>query len=392
MNQYRGEAIFNDYVRLMREKGLISKAAEGAEKSSVWSESEKQSDKSYRENIEALYGVKPNGDEPSAFDVAHPEPIIAGPSYDRVNGLFENEKERHDIMTGIITQRQKAKLTQTRYAAELQNQLLLIAQMNDTDDTADALVVLADSCAERLNKQAMPLLLPVAAAVAAVLGTIYVMNNFNVSTQPIIDECSQTIEAIDAFSPMATDLSAQMTELKAGVGTLKSMVSDIFETPVSGKNLSDALRSQENQALIKKIAAYKTFANDLKKSINDTFIGLVKSHRSTTESGGFFSSLEKMYHYLIPDEQAKLVKHLNGLISSIEASVNDVEEKQHAVNNYVNNNQDKVMNQLHKENEGDAKGVDGLMNQLSNPSEGQSKAKENSDNDSKIYYPGQMAI
>ena len=93
MKQRRSE-IFDEYSKIALKEGFITESEEKADNSG---------EKSYRETIQLLYDVKPNGkDEKHILDQAHAEsPVIIAPAYDRVNGLVENLFERQDIMVGI---------------------------------------------------------------------------------------------------------------------------------------------------------------------------------------------------------------------------------------------------------------------------------------------------
>ena len=51
--------------------------------------------------IESLYNVKPDSSveyERNIIDRAHPHSVVISPAYDKINGLVENENERHDII------------------------------------------------------------------------------------------------------------------------------------------------------------------------------------------------------------------------------------------------------------------------------------------------------
>jgi len=146
MKQRRSE-IFDEYSKIALKEGFITESEEKADTSG---------EKSYRETIQLLYDVKPNGkDEKHILDQAHPEsPVIIAPAYDRLNGLVENLFERQDIMAGIALKRNNGNLTQHRYAKqELTDELIRIGFEMDNKDIDD-LRILADSCSERITKQA----------------------------------------------------------------------------------------------------------------------------------------------------------------------------------------------------------------------------------------------
>ena len=130
MKQRRSE-IFDEYSKIALKEGFITESEEKADNSG---------EKSYRETIQLLYDVKPNGkDEKHILDQAHAEsPVIIAPAYDRVNGLVENLFERQDIMVGIALKRNNGNLTQHRYAKkELTDELIRIGFEMDNKDIDD---------------------------------------------------------------------------------------------------------------------------------------------------------------------------------------------------------------------------------------------------------------
>jgi len=157
MKQRRSE-IFDEYSKIALKEGFITESEEKADNSG---------EKSYRETIQLLYDVKPNGkDEKHILDQAHAEsPVIIAPAYDRVNGLVENLFERQDIMVGIALKRNNGNLTQHRYAKkELTDELIRIGFEMDNKDIDD-LRILADSCSNRITKQAFGWLAGIAAGI-----------------------------------------------------------------------------------------------------------------------------------------------------------------------------------------------------------------------------------
>jgi len=141
--------IFDNYVKIMTEKGFVKEA-------DVMTQEDKESDEDYKETIQALYGneIKTNDSTKNIIDQAHPEKVIIAPSYDRLNGLVENINERHDIMVGIVNRKPKGMHTQHRYAKkELLDELVRLGFQFDNEGDED-LSKMADECADKLVKQA----------------------------------------------------------------------------------------------------------------------------------------------------------------------------------------------------------------------------------------------
>jgi hypothetical protein len=158
----RNSDIFNAYLKIAEEQGLVSKEETQPEKP-------KESAKMRRykkspaaragsdtiETIEALYGVKPTSTveyEKNIMEAAHKKPVVIAPAYDRINALVENNIERNNIMCNIVMRQNTGDGHSFRaYAA---NELLmsLVRVANDMDNMGqDELRVLADECIEKLS-------------------------------------------------------------------------------------------------------------------------------------------------------------------------------------------------------------------------------------------------
>ena len=135
--------IFNDYVKIMAEKGFVKEAY-------PMTSEDKEKDKEWQENIQALYG-SPGKD---IIEQAHPDSIIIAPSYDKLNGLVENLNERHNIMVGIARRNPTGTHTNHRYAKkELLDELVRLGFVLDNEGNEE-LSKMADYCADRLTKEA----------------------------------------------------------------------------------------------------------------------------------------------------------------------------------------------------------------------------------------------
>jgi hypothetical protein len=137
--------VFDEYAKIMEAKGFFKKAQQ--------TRIEKEDDSDYAEKIKALYGIdiKLNDSNKDIIEQAHPERVIVAPSYDRVNGLVENIRERHDIMVGICNKPTNGNLTQHRYAEQdLMDELVRIGFSFDNEGN-EQISKLADQCAVDLN-------------------------------------------------------------------------------------------------------------------------------------------------------------------------------------------------------------------------------------------------
>jgi len=151
----RDSEIFNNYIRLAEDAGLIgedefNKTADPNDKTRY--------DRYSFSDLEALYGHKlgPNDKEgDSIVDVAHPETAVAVPAYDAMNSVVENLHQRNDIMTYVALKDPDGHLVQRRYVAAQQkliNSLVSVGFEMDSLEEA-GLMSLADDCAGSIIKK-----------------------------------------------------------------------------------------------------------------------------------------------------------------------------------------------------------------------------------------------
>lgn len=195
--------IFEAFAKIATEQGLVKQAAEKESK-----ELKEYRDATYPRVgsdtvsvIEALYGVKPNHLESIEYEHniaedAHPNQVVIGPSYDKINALIENINERQRIMINITQKPSNGNVFKKRYA-EFMNELVKVGNDLDNRNMSD-LRVLADTClsqASELNKVAFPWL--IAGVAAAVLGAAYLFNHLNDSDNGLLKNVENTIQQID---------------------------------------------------------------------------------------------------------------------------------------------------------------------------------------------------
>jgi len=141
--------VFDNYIKIALDKGMIS---EGQEPDSPTRNAD------YADTIKTLYNIELplNDSQKDILEQAHPTPVIIAPSYDKVNGLVENLRERQDIMAGIAMKPANGNLTMHRYATaynDLVRELVAIGFKMD-NKKKKSLRVLADSCSYRVTKLA----------------------------------------------------------------------------------------------------------------------------------------------------------------------------------------------------------------------------------------------
>lgn len=151
------EDIFNEYAKIAVETGLVKVAKED---SSISKKSKNtRLDYSSSEAIQALYGIKPDGNESANYEkniaqYAHPNSVVVAPAHDKINGLVENINERQNIMLNIVNDPANGNLNQRKYAkSELVQALVRVANDMDNKDEEE-LRILADYCIDGVVKVA----------------------------------------------------------------------------------------------------------------------------------------------------------------------------------------------------------------------------------------------
>lgn len=142
--------VFNNYIKIALEKGLIT--SEGQEEPS-------NRNQDYADTIKTLYGldIPLNDSKKDVIEQAHPDPVIIAPSYDKLQGLVENVRERQNVMVGIALKPNNGNLTMHRYAEAYKDLLHALVAIGFRMDNKrqKALRVLADTCSYRLSKKSI---------------------------------------------------------------------------------------------------------------------------------------------------------------------------------------------------------------------------------------------
>lgn len=275
----RRSDIFESFVKIAKEKGLVSESAEQTEKTldnPRW-------DSLSTEEIGKLYNNKPEGSKRNIIEEAHPESVIIAPSYDKLHGLVENENQRQDITLNIIMQEPRSgSLTQRKYA-EQELVLNLVRVANDLDSLEmDEMRVLADSCLQQatthkqIEKTAIvPLVIGVA---VACLGALYAYQHvtkkegFSVDLQKLTDviHSAQTentnFEIGYQYSPeflnMLADLLQKSQQVQAAVEKCNNAMAKISK-PKTAQELAKLSTTSEGKDLASAYEELKSLMNNL---------------------------------------------------------------------------------------------------------------------------------
>lgn len=355
--------VFENYAAIAKEKGLLSEG-EGYDPR-VGSDD--------ISTIEVLYGVKPNGkDEKSMVDQAHPEPVIIGPAYDRINSLVENVKERQNIMIGIIMKAPQAKLTQHRYASvteDLTQELIRLGFKLDNDNQDD-LRLLADTCAEGLRKEAF---IPIAIGLlGAALGTIYAVNNHVYVAQGIHNDCQRAIDALNKLAAAVPNVAGTVNDMIESVQYIQKLNDDL----VQARSSMPLSQVDHPETTIKAVQLSKDGTVDdaakllsAWKAVVPEFIGRASKFLATIKgvstspdlSSDLWAGIKKVWHsFQGGDEVGDVYKAFvgkssapgrgdtvdDGLLGELQNSITEMQESHEAMASYVSNNHDTLVQHL----------------------------------------------
>ena len=143
--------IFDEFVKIAKKEGLISEADHAEHTEFDFSEANTRHDSLSIEQIGKLYNNKPNLPEDMKYkknimEDAHPDSVVISPSYDKLNGLVENEIEGQNIRMRIVMKEPDGHLVNRKYA-EKELILSLVRVANKLDGlNNEGLCKLADVC------------------------------------------------------------------------------------------------------------------------------------------------------------------------------------------------------------------------------------------------------
>lgn len=275
--------IFENFIKIAEENGLVEsdKAIDKLDKT-------RRHDYLSADDIERLYNIKCDSPEDMKYkrniiEDAHPNSVVVSPSYDKINGLVENNNERQNIILNIVNKPVNGQLTGHKYA---HNELVLnlIRLANDLNNkNNNELLTLADVClnqvgAKSLKKQAMgPLVIP--AVVATMIAALWIQQQMKFTNEGFERNYKKLIEELDDLinagnKPLIVgyeyrpEFIAEMQEFKTKLEELDFVVTknmDIindFEKPRDTPALIAAANSPEGETINN---AYNSLRDSLKK-------------------------------------------------------------------------------------------------------------------------------
>lgn len=225
----RFSEVFENYVKISEEQGIITKEAQEKSKTNPRFDSQTLSD------IEILYGVKAKGeDDKHILDQAHPDTVVISPAHDKMNGVVENLQERHNVMVDIATKPNRGIHTHNIYAKaynDLLNELVKTAFLLDRE-SEEQLMNLADECSNKLTKTAaIPLIVyPILVGVGTLAGALYTSNN--PASQGLKQDTEMALKQINEAAEKYPQLSSFLDPVTSTIQKMSIM----YDTFVSNND------------------------------------------------------------------------------------------------------------------------------------------------------------
>lgn len=301
--------IFEAYAQLAEEQGLISKDA-------GYEEARRGSDDI--STIELLYGKRKDGED--LLDKAHPKTVVIAPAHDKFNGVVENLKERQQVFYEVaLKNRPHGSTPRKNYLQaeqELLDSLISVGYSLDSKDE-DALMKLADSCAERLIKEALA---PgvIVGGIAAALGLMAWINNTSYSNQGVYNNAEAAIREL-------TDLKNKLPlgivdTIVSNLKLLQEYANDFYNlTPV---NLEGGIQkvvesAQTQKDKIETAEKYQRACKVMAQYI-PRYISTLKGLKPKEDyKYDWWQKIQDAFSALVPDDMADAIHALEGLQKAV---------------------------------------------------------------------------
>lgn len=312
--------IWNEFEKLAVAQGLISLSEDDEPKKTP-----ARYDSLADDAIRLLYNIEPDLEKrKSIIEVAHPETSVVGRAYDAMNAIVENELQRHDVMTYISQKMPNGHLTQRRYVEakkDLLDSLIRSAFTLDNHDE-ESLMVLADSCAEKIGdrniKTASPAVVAAVGAAAAALGLGYYFFFGAPPAEGVYQNCKKVLLALE---PLADKKYANA--IKTDITTLMNMAKQVYAVkqqliPIHSVDeaISSAQKDEEKKKSEKAnqiVANYITQLLKIQEAIVSWSNSIrVMSSEDTEERSSWSAKLHNITKNLFDTPEEKLIYSLEG--------------------------------------------------------------------------------
>lgn len=313
----RRSEIFESFVKIAEEKGLISKGT--PEENIADLSKTHRADSLSIDDIAHLYGVKPDAPKDMEYkknivEIAHPEPQVLFNSYDKLNSLVENIQERQDILLHIVNKTNDGSIAQRKYA-QRELVLSLVRLGNDMDNRGqDDLCALADVCLRQsspgpIRKQAqwqiiIPTLAMLAGGFYAKQHLPFHSDGFDIDYQKAVEELDDLVNSNDNFGvgyklnpstiQLAQEIKSKLGELKTAVdGVLDDL--DKLQQPKNGVELQQMLDHPDTKQSLAGLQQFQAKTKDIVPYLNQVitdFTSDVYKQRQISEKGMFTQMID----------------------------------------------------------------------------------------------------
>jgi len=331
--------VFENFIKIAQDKGLISE--EPKDKRARQSKTDPAS-------VAKLYGVKPESPKDAQYkkniiERAHPDSVVISPSYDKLNGLVENENERQNITLNILNRQTNGNLTNKKYA-EKELVLSLVSLGNHLDNIDnDQLRLLTDACllqTASIKKQALgqvAIIGLLAASAGVVVGLLYLHQHMDFANEGFVANTRKVIEEVDHLLDSNSNLGVGYEYNHQFLNTMKLFKQKIaafaneynnilpiinsLDMPRTGNELKQLAARPETTGVINAYKAFRDSAEDfipfISKVVQD-FSSPEYKNRAIKEKGIITSLIDK----------TKIMHGGKGLI------VDDFDDVVHAIGPY----------------------------------------------------------
>ena len=264
-------------------------------------------------------------------EFAHPETATVGRAYDAMNAVVENEQQRHDMMAYIALKMPNGKLTQRRYVAakkELLDSLIRSAFTLDNQDE-EGLMVLADSCAQRLEERQIKkeaiAPLAVAGIAAAVLGLGYYFFSGAPPAEDVYQNAQKVITALEPLSdrayaaPIRRDMAVAMNMAKQ-VYNVKTQLVPIHSVDESISAAQQEDEKKKAEAAHQILSNYMAQLMKIKGAIKGWASAIrIMASEDTEERGSWSAKLHALTRSFTDTPEETLIYALEGKADAFSA-------------------------------------------------------------------------
>ena len=299
--------IFDSFAKIAQKKGLISEEkptntrveAEHTEKD--FPETNMRHDSLTIEQIGKLYGNKPQMPagmeyEHNIMEVAHPDMLVISPSYDKLNGLIENENEGQNIRLHIVHKNPDGHLINRKYAKK--DLLLALVRLgNSLDNTnQEELRKLADTCLAQVGSQGFKkkAFAPwIIAGVASAVGLLYVQQHMRLHSDGWTRDYQKVVSEINDLLGSSTHWgivgNSYTTTFLSTVKRLGVVLAEINQKVQSIIPILDSVQTPKTHSELLQIAQHPETQNAI-KALDDLKAVIEENYPFIEETMSSFSS------------------------------------------------------------------------------------------------------